>query len=107
VPSPSGSLAVPATEYGPGPPIELDFLSGREVFDQQLNNLLNYGALMNISEHLMDILACPQCKRPVTLAPGGDFIICSACAVKYPVRDGIPVMLVDEAVPLPPVGEDR
>lgn len=50
-----------------------------------------------IDKELLEILACPACKSPVRLE--GDKIICQnvRCALRYPVRDGIPVMLVDEA----------
>jgi uncharacterized protein len=51
-----------------------------------------------IDKHLLDILACPACQSDVTQKD--DVIMCTdpKCALKYPVRDGIPVMLVDEAV---------
>ncbi len=53
-----------------------------------------------ISKELLDILACPACdeKPPVTLSEDLQFLICSKCAKKYPVKNGIPVMLVEEAV---------
>jgi len=88
-------------------PLELEILSGREILDQRLSGLLKKGDSMDLSEKLLEILACPQCKGSVVLAPGGDFLVCSACAVQYPVRDGIPVMLVDEAVPLTQAREDQ
>jgi uncharacterized protein YbaR (Trm112 family) len=44
---------------------------------------------------LLDILACPACRADVRLE--ADRIVCSACGRRYPVRDGIPIMLVDEA----------
>jgi uncharacterized protein YbaR (Trm112 family) len=49
-----------------------------------------------IDKELLDILACPACKSDVR--EEADFIVCKACARRYPVRDGIPVMLIDEAV---------
>jgi len=52
---------------------------------------------MNISAELLAILACPKCKQPVTLSDDGNHIDCPGCRLKYPVRDGIPVMLIDEA----------
>ncbi|TLM66190.1 MAG: Trm112 family protein [Deltaproteobacteria bacterium] len=55
---------------------------------------------MTLSRELLDILACPQCKGPVAYASGPEEISCTACRLAYPVRDGIPVMLVDEARPL-------
>lgn len=44
---------------------------------------------------LMEILACPACKEPVTQE--GDRIVCGGCGKRYPIRDGIPIMLIDEA----------
>jgi uncharacterized protein len=48
-----------------------------------------------IDQELLDILACPLCKTPVRLE--GDRLICSQCDRRYPIRDGIPVMLIEEA----------
>ena len=58
-----------------------------------------------IPKELLDILACPACdeRPPVRLAADGKSLVCDCCRRQYPVRDGIPVMLVDEAViPGPP-----
>jgi uncharacterized protein YbaR (Trm112 family) len=57
---------------------------------------------MSLSNELLEILACPKCKGPVSLRPQNDaeIIVCSACRLAYPVRDGIPVMLIDEAASL-------
>lgn len=52
---------------------------------------------MVLSKELLDILACPKCKGGVTLREDGSALVCAACAVRYPIRDGIPVLLVDEA----------
>ena len=52
---------------------------------------------MALSRELLDILACPQCKGAIELSPNGAGLLCPACRLKYPIRDGIPVMLVDEA----------
>ncbi len=48
-----------------------------------------------VDQSLLDILACPACKADVKLVE--DKIICQKCGKKYPVKDGVPVMLVDEA----------
>ena len=48
-----------------------------------------------ISEELLAILACPACKGDVELKD--DKILCKQCGKKYPISDGIPVMLIDEA----------
>ena len=48
-----------------------------------------------INKELLDILACPACKSGVKLE--GEKIVCTSCGRKYPIKDGIPVMLADEA----------
>jgi uncharacterized protein YbaR (Trm112 family) len=55
---------------------------------------------MALDPQLLEILACPKCKGPVTVTPDESGIVCAACKLVYEVRDGIPVMLVDEARPL-------
>ena len=55
---------------------------------------------MAISKELLDILACPKCKGDVYLMENQEGLICNACKVMYPIKDDIPVMLIDEAVPL-------
>ena len=55
---------------------------------------------MILPARLLDILACPGCKGPVSLHENQPLIVCTACRVGFPVRDGIPVMLIDEALPL-------
>jgi uncharacterized protein YbaR (Trm112 family) len=52
---------------------------------------------MTLSKELLEILACPKCKGEVQLQKDGSQIVCAACRLAYPVRDGIPVMLIDEA----------
>ncbi len=48
-----------------------------------------------IDKELLEIMACPVCKAPVVQQD--DRIVCTACGRRYPIRDDIPVMLVDEA----------
>lgn len=52
---------------------------------------------MVISKALLEMLACPQCKQPVALNETEDGLVCQACRLSYPIKDDIPVMLVDEA----------
>jgi uncharacterized protein YbaR (Trm112 family) len=52
---------------------------------------------MTLNLELLTILACPKCKGPVEPKPDHSAIICPACRLVYPVRDEIPVMLIDEA----------
>jgi uncharacterized protein len=50
-----------------------------------------------IDKELLEILACPKCKADVKLE--GDRIVCTnpQCGLRYPIRDDIPVMLIDQA----------
>ena len=48
-----------------------------------------------IDEDLLKILACPACQGDVQLKD--DKIVCVKCQRRYPIKDGIPVMLIDEA----------
>jgi uncharacterized protein YbaR (Trm112 family) len=50
-----------------------------------------------ISKELLEILACPKCKGPVTLTERNDGLVCNSCRLLYEIRDDIPVMLIDEA----------
>jgi uncharacterized protein len=56
---------------------------------------------------LLEILACPDDKAPVIYQKEGDAerLTCTSCGKRYPVRDGIPVMLIDEATPGPAPSE--
>ncbi|MEN8257663.1 MAG: Trm112 family protein [Thermodesulfobacteriota bacterium] len=53
-----------------------------------------------IKKELLDILACPKCKGPVSLNDKGDGLICLSCKLVYEIKDDIPIMLIDEAKPL-------
>jgi uncharacterized protein len=53
--------------------------------------------LMPISQELLEILVCPVCKAKVVLKEDGSGLKCVECHRVYPVRDDIPVMLVDQA----------
>ncbi len=55
---------------------------------------------MTLSRELLAILACPKCKGELDYREAEDSIVCARCAVRYPIRDDIPIMLVDEATPL-------
>lgn len=47
---------------------------------------------------LLDILVCPQCKQNLAQVEGGQGLLCRKCQLKFPVRDGIPIMLTEEAL---------
>ncbi|MGO9127389.1 MAG: Trm112 family protein [Terriglobales bacterium] len=51
-----------------------------------------------IPKDLLDILVCPACKQPLVLKENGESLKCSACRRVYPIRDNIPILLIDEAV---------
>lgn len=50
-----------------------------------------------VDPELLKILVCPACKTPVTLTADEQGLRCATCRRVYPIRDNIPVMLVDEA----------
>ncbi len=52
---------------------------------------------MPVDAELLEILACPNCKTPVKLVKGGAGLKCETCNRVYPIKDDIPVMLIDEA----------
>lgn len=54
-------------------------------------------SVMPISEQLLEILVCPACRAKVDLKPDGSALKCVECKRVYPIRDDIPVMLIDEA----------
>lgn len=49
--------------------------------------------------NFVSILACPTCRGPVTMNEDKTGLVCQACAVIYPIREDIPIMLVEEAKP--------
>ena len=55
------------------------------------------GGGVMIDKEFLEILACPACKGEVRLDERSERIVCQACGRRYPIRDGIPVMLIDEA----------
>jgi len=61
------------------------------------NVLIHWVLPMAISKELLEILVCPLCKATVELKPDGSGLKCVQCKRVYPIRDDIPVMLIDEA----------
>ena len=70
----------------------MDPLAGGEQKQEGVKN-------MPLSKELLDILACPKCKGDILLNRAGNGLICKACRLVYEVKDDIPVMLIDEALP--------
>ena len=54
---------------------------------------------MKIDDWLLDILACPKCHSPLQPDEAASELVCTGadCGLAYPVRDDIPVLLIDEA----------
>ena len=52
---------------------------------------------MVLDPELMEILVCPNCHGEVEELEAEQVILCTACGYRYPIRDQIPVMLIDEA----------
>ena len=52
---------------------------------------------MSVPPQLLAILVCPKCKGELEYREAESSLLCRACALRYPVRDGIPIMLPSEA----------
>jgi uncharacterized protein YbaR (Trm112 family) len=59
------------------------------------------GIAMAINRELLEILACPKCKGELRLDEAETGLICEKCRLLYEIKDGIPIMLIEEAKPLP------
>lgn len=53
-----------------------------------------------IDSDLLAILACPKCKEDIRLKEDQAGLICDSCKLMYPIKDDIPIMLIDEAIKL-------
>jgi D,D-heptose 1,7-bisphosphate phosphatase len=86
-------------EQGGFPP---DFVA-QDLLEAAYWILLQEGArrrnAMALKKELLEILACPKCKGTIVLTKKGDGLICKSCKLVYPIKDDIPVMLIDEALP--------
>jgi uncharacterized protein YbaR (Trm112 family) len=49
---------------------------------------------------LLEILVCPRCRGPLVYRPEVPSLDCAQCELRYPIRDDIPILLIDEAEPL-------
>jgi uncharacterized protein len=52
---------------------------------------------MNLDPALLEILACPSCHATLRVDDAAEELVCTGCGLAYPVRDDIPVLLIDEA----------
>ena len=48
-----------------------------------------------VNKELLEIIACPKCKKDVVLEKGK--IVCTGCGRRYPIKNDIPIMMVEEA----------
>lgn len=55
---------------------------------------------MTVPRELLAILVCPKCRGELEHRTREAEFVCPACRLRYPIRDGIPIMLIDEAKPL-------
>ncbi len=53
-----------------------------------------------IEPWLLELLVCPRCRGELRYEQDPESLVCPADALRYEVRDGIPILLIDEAVPL-------
>ena len=52
---------------------------------------------MTLDQELLDILACPKCKGDLEYKEEEQVLECPECRLRYPIKDDIPIMLIDEA----------
>lgn len=57
----------------------------------------NGGSLVMVDAELLKVLACPGCKGPLEHDAGRNTLDCKQCRLLFPVDDGVPIMLVEEA----------
>ena len=52
---------------------------------------------MNLDAKLLDLIVCPSCHAGLAVDEAAEELVCTGCGLAYPVRDDIPVLMVDEA----------
>jgi uncharacterized protein YbaR (Trm112 family) len=55
---------------------------------------------VTLPPELLELLVCPRCKGSLDFQEDQQRLVCPACRLAYPVREGIPIMLIDEATPV-------
>lgn len=50
-----------------------------------------------LNKELLEILACPKCKGSLEYDEGNERLLCHQCKLRYPIKDGIPIMLIEDA----------
>lgn len=54
---------------------------------------------MSLNQDILDILACPKCAGDLELQEDASGLVCYQCKLVYPIKDGIPVLLLEDAKP--------
>lgn len=54
---------------------------------------------VSIAAPVLEILRCPRCKGTLVAEPAVPALTCAACALRYPIRGDIPILMVDQATP--------
>jgi len=67
-----------------------------KIASDPVKNFESTGVTM-IDPKLLEILACPDCKGDIELWEEKARLVCQKCGKRYPIRDGIPIMLIEEA----------
>ncbi len=60
---------------------------------------------MSLTEEIVSILACPKCRGDLNPVAAGEGLLCKACNLVYPVRNDVPVLLIEDAQPFDGAGE--
>ncbi|HEY5951464.1 MAG TPA: Trm112 family protein [Kofleriaceae bacterium] len=62
---------------------------------------------MPLARDLLDVLVCPKSKQPLVYFEAEGFLLCPASRLRYRIDDGVPVLLVDEAIEVAPAEIER
>ncbi|GAB5045693.1 Trm112 family protein [Thermodesulfovibrio sp. TK110] len=55
---------------------------------------------MAIDKELLEIIVCPKCKGDLVYEEDKERLVCKNCSVYYPVKEDIPILLIEEAIPV-------
>jgi len=67
-----------------------------KIYEEKMHTICN----SFLAHELVKIMCCPKCRGELLLTQDGRGLDCPACSLRYPVQDGIPIMLIDRALPL-------
>ncbi len=62
---------------------------------------------MVLSDEILEVLCCPKCKKDLEYRKEKNILVCRSCKLVYKIEDGVPIMLVEEAIPLKEVEENE